>query len=61
MKRLKYWYNYESDDQIVYFMYKKLLNKNEVRLEIIRLAANNCCKYVDQNNFSVKSGMQFWW
>ena len=36
----------------------ELLNKNEMKLEIIHLSSNHCCRYVDPTFFNVLSGMQ---
>ena len=40
------------------FMTTKLLNRNEIILEIIHLTTNLYCEYVDPTFFTILSGMQ---
>ena len=43
----KQWYNKKSDEQITYLIHIYLLNINEIILEMIHLAVNNCYRSVD--------------
>ena len=51
----------KNSDQIKYLTNKDLLNINEIRWEIIHLAADHCFRYVDTTFFTVLSVTQLRW
>ena len=50
--------NNRLDEKVTYSMIMKLLNKNEIILEIIHLANNHCCRYIYSTLFTILSGME---
>ena len=46
-KRLKKWYNNKFDEQIAFLINTKLLNINEIILEMIHPDTNHYCRCVD--------------
>ena len=49
----KQWYKHKYYDKIIYLMNKYFFNTNQIILEIIHLAANNSCRYIDPTFLTV--------
>ena len=51
--------NNKYEEEMIYLKNIDLLNINKIILEMIHLAENHCCIYVDTPFFTILSEMQF--